>query len=157
MLGDMTVDQAPVTSELYDPDTNAWSGVEWPSELSTNAGLAGMRTDDGRGLAYGESGSAEYDPDTNRWVASSAAAPPQSGQLVCMPGGRMLLFGDSNQEPFARLGRAASAEWIDSGRPSFHHNGSEAAVVLRDGSVLVTGWGYVNTDANRETEIFTAK
>ena len=41
VLGDKTVDQAPVTSEFYAPDTNSWSDVAWHSELSTNAGLAG--------------------------------------------------------------------------------------------------------------------
>jgi N-acetylneuraminic acid mutarotase len=157
------------TVQAYVPSTSTWSRLANMSAPRSEASATVLA--DGRVLVMGgrsEAGglplaTAEvYDPATNGWTAAAPMATPRQIPItILLPTGRVLLVGGNGGSSLplqplatAELYDPASNSWSEAGTMSIARSG-EAATLLPDGQVLVTG-GYppVGRQALASAEIY---
>jgi N-acetylneuraminic acid mutarotase len=147
-------------AELYDPATNTWSsagslaqGRFSPSatllangQVLVAGGFYDIPGHGGQSLASAEL----YDPASNTWSPAGSMAVPRYGQTaILLPNGQVLVEGGIDSEPLVNtVTGLASAELYDPATNSWSAAGSvptgpgaEAATLLNNGQVLVTGGG----------------
>ena len=115
-------------------------------------GPAAVRLLDGRVLVVGgpSDGSELYDPLTGTWTATAGMANPGEGGATLLRDGRVLVgdvVGENPDDPTSEIHGAEiydpqSGTWTETGKMV---NGGGVATLLRDGKVLVTGNGELQT------------
>lgn len=146
----------PLTqSEVYDPATDTWSVTDpMASEVPFNHSAVRLR--DGRVLVAGGSwqGTSSagvlrvaqlFDPKTNSWQATKPMRHARSYHAsALLRDGRVLVAGGRDATGASmttvEVWDPQSGDWSEvASLPVPHHNETNAAVVLRDGQVLIAG------------------
>lgn len=154
-----------VSAELYDPQSDSWSGTTTPmihnrSYHTATALLNGRILIAGGVESSGDSATAElYDPVADSWSQTgSLTAPRQSHTATPLPDGTALVIGGTWKNSsisnaihaFAEMYDPATEAWSVAGHlafPRLYH----ASALLQNGNVLVTGgWGGAASLASTE-------
>ena len=161
----------PSAPETPAADGSAWApaGAMALARASTHAAVLG----DGRVLVVGNDNLCEpggawedsvlaelYDPATGTWApAGSLNAPRTDFAAVTLPDGRVLVAGGMTSADPAEgaFGAYSSAKLFDPAKGTWSSTGlmgtartEPAAALLPDGTVLVAGGAYVDSDGNRD-------
>jgi hypothetical protein len=146
LSGGFNVDSATSFAEVFDQATKTWSRVKSSTDSHAGHTATYLPTLD-RVLVVGESNEL-YDPATDKWTAESTPLMRDYPTATLLASGKVLIAGGQAPGPSYTLqpaalydpSAAAGSRWSPAGtmiKPRFQH----AAVLLKDGQVLVMGGG----------------
>src|SRR5262245_15979292 len=146
------------SADLYDPTTGTWSATG-SMNISRWTPMATLLTDETVLVAGGSHfdnpvwnplASAElYDPTTGTWSATGSMNNAHSGPATLLADGRVLVAGccaprgeNSENDASAEIYDPITHTWSPTGRMTIAREGY-TATLLRDGTVLAAGGGYL--------------
>ena len=151
VIGGSSIDErgllisALAESEVFDPDSGAWTAASPMSEARVNHTASLLA--DGRVLVAGGgkqdgpySNTAEiYDPDQDAWVAAAPMSIARAFHTATlMADGRVLVVGGRGKTTLAEIYDPEADAWTSAGETELPR-AEHAATLLNDGRVLVTG------------------
>jgi N-acetylneuraminic acid mutarotase len=146
LVGGFDVDSATAFVEVFDDATKAWSRVKSSTDSHAAHTTTYFPALD-RVLVVGETNEL-YNPLTDTWTPEATPAPRDYPTATVLASGKVLIAGGQSPGPAYTLqppalydpNAAPGARWSPAGamvKPRFQH----AAVLLKDGKVLVMGGG----------------